>query len=103
MRENRSNIFFFVRPCPEQEAEDMRAALAHEPMRRIFRRLLASSNVMGPSFAADDKSAAFNEGLRAVGLWLAARIERAAPGRVAALMRESGEELAAYTLSQRER
>ena len=97
---NGRNIFFFVRPCPEQEAEDMRAALSHEPVRRMFRRMLAASNVMGSSLAADGHNTAFNEGVRAVGLWLAARVESAAPGQTAALMRESAEEHIAYRVEK---
>jgi hypothetical protein len=84
--------FFYVAPSVEQEVEDMRAALRHGNTRRIFRRLLSASNVMGISKAVDPESTAYNEGVRAVGLWLATRIENAAPGEFAALMRESGEE-----------
>lgn len=95
--------FFFVPPSPDMEREDFRAALRHPQTRRIFRRLLASSNIMGPSLAVDGQNTAYNEGLRAVGLWLALKIETAAPGEVAALMQESGDDLMAHNLSHREK
>lgn len=101
-RENRAG-FFFVPPSSDLEKEDFKAALRHPQTRRIFRRLLASGNVMGPSLAMDGRNTAYNEGLRAVGLWLAVKIETASPGDVAALMKESGEDLMAYNLSHGEK
>lgn len=83
---------FFVEPDARRLKEDMRAALTHENTRRVFRRLLAWSNVMGQSWQKDAGATAYNEGLRAVGLWLAQHIEQAQPGELAALMRESAEE-----------
>ena len=83
---------FFVEPDARRQKQDMRAALNHENSRRVFRRLLAWSNVMGQSWNRDSGAAAYNEGLRAVGLWLAQNIEEAAPGELAQLMRESAEE-----------
>lgn len=94
--------FFFVRPDAAQEKTDFKAALGNENTRRIFRLVLGVSNALGPSHARDEHSTEYNEGLRAVGLWLAAKIEQAAPGQVAALMRESGEDLAAYQAAKRE-
>lgn len=87
---------FFVEPDARRHKADMRAALRHENTRRVFRRLLAWSNVMGQSWSKDAGAAAYNEGLRAVGLWLAQQIETAAPGELAALMRESAEEFQAW-------
>ena len=87
---------FFVTPDAQRHVDDMRAALRHENTRRVFRRLLAWSNVMGQSWRTDAGAAAYNEGLRAVGLWLAQQIETAAPGELAALMRDSAEEFQAW-------
>lgn len=96
MSQEQGVTFFFVRPDAEQEKTDFKTALGNENTRRIFRLVLGVSNALGPSYARDGHSTEYNEGLRAVGLWLAAKIEQAAPGQVAALMRESGEEYAAY-------
>ncbi|MDR1490661.1 MAG: hypothetical protein LBS65_09325 [Desulfovibrio sp.] len=97
-KETGAGYFFFVAPSVEQETEDLRSALKYPPMRRIFRRLLAVGNVLGPSKALDRESTEYNEGIRAVGLWLAARIEKAAPGELAALLRESGEDRISATM-----
>jgi hypothetical protein len=80
--------FFFVPADPEQEAEDLRLSLKHAAARRVFRRLLAWSNVMGLSRGEGNGTTDYNEGLRAVGLLLAAKIETAAPGEIARLMAE---------------
>lgn len=97
---NRGVPFFFVEGDAARECEDFRAALKNTNMRRIFRSLLSVSRVMGPSLGSSEQATAYNEGLRAVGMWLAARIETAAPGEVAALMRESAEEFLLYTAKQ---
>ncbi|MBE6441474.1 MAG: hypothetical protein E7022_03960 [Desulfovibrio desulfuricans] len=96
-------FFFFVRPDAEQEESDFKAALGNENARRIFRLILSVSRAMGPSYARGGRSTEYNEGLRAVGLWLAAKIEKAAPGQVAALLRESGEDFAAYMAARKEK
>jgi hypothetical protein len=88
--------FFFVSPNEDQEKQDFLGALANENTRRVFRLLLGVSNALGPSYAQDAHSTEYNEGLRAVGLWLAAKIEKAAPGQLAALMRESADDYAAF-------
>ncbi|MDR2800870.1 MAG: hypothetical protein LBB52_06350 [Desulfovibrio sp.] len=93
--------FFFVPPSPEQEREDFRAALKHANTRRIFRRLLNVGNAMGPSKALGEGNTEYNEGIRALALWLAGKIENAAPGEFAALMRESGEERIAWNAAQK--
>ena len=95
--------FFFVNPDEEQEKQDFLGALANENARRVFRLLLGVSNALGPSYAQDAHSTEYNEGLRAVGLWLAAKIEKSAPGQVAALMRESGEDYAAFMAARKEK
>lgn len=82
--------FFFVPESEEQEREDLRAMLRLPAGRRMFRRLLSAGNVMGPSMGKDERGTEYNEGLRALGLWLATKIETAAPGDVARLMQESG-------------
>ena len=91
-----SVTFFFVSPDEEQEKQDFLGALANENTRRVFRLLLSVSNALGPSYAQEGHSTEYNEGLRAVGLWLAAKIEAAAPGQIAALMRESTDDYAAF-------
>ena len=91
-----SVTFFFVSPDEEQEKQDFLGALANENTRRVFRLLLSVSNVLGPSYAQERHSTEYNEGLRAVGLWLAAKIEKAAPGQIAALIRESADDYAAF-------
>ena len=88
--------FFFVNPDEEQEKQDFLGALANENTRRVFRLLLSVSNALGPSYSQEGHSTEYNEGLRAVGLWLAAKIEKAAPGQIAALMRESADDYAAF-------
>ena len=87
---------FFVAPDAARHREDMRAALTHTNTRRVFRRLLAWSNVLGQSWQKDAGATAYNEGLRAVGLWLAQLVEDASPGELAALLRESAEEFQAW-------
>lgn len=84
--------FFFVGTDAECQKQDMLAALRHENTRRVFRRLLSWCNVMGQSWQSEASCTAYNEGLRAVGLWLAGQIEAAMPGEMARLMRESAEE-----------
>ena len=81
--------FFYVPESAEQELEDIRVLLRLPGGRRIVRRLLSAGNVLGPSMGKDSRGTEYNEGLRAVGLWLAAKIETAAPGDVARLMQES--------------
>ena len=82
--------FFFVRTSQEQEAEDLRAVLKLPSGRRLCRRLLAIGNVLEASMGKDRQTTEYSEGMRAVGLWLAGRIEMAAPGEFARLMIESG-------------
>ncbi len=82
--------FFFVPASDEQELEDLRAVLRLPAGRRMIRRLLSVGNVMGVSFGKDDRSTEYNEGIRGAGLWLATKIETAAPGEIARLMQESG-------------
>ena len=81
--------FFFVPAEEPQELEDLRAVLKLPSGRRVFRRLLDAGNVFGASMAAEGRSTEYNEGLRAVGLWLANRIEIALPGEIARLLAES--------------
>lgn len=81
--------FFLVPASADQANEDMRAALRIPAARRMFRRLLSASRVLGVSFGNDARSTEYNEGVRAVGLWLAAAIETAEPGGLAGLMLES--------------
>lgn len=82
--------FLFVPPDEQQELEDLRAVLKLPAGRRFFRRLLSAGNVLGSSMAADTRTTEYNEGLRAVGLWMAKNIETATPGGLARLILESG-------------
>jgi hypothetical protein len=82
--------FFFVPPGEEQESDDLRVVLKLPAGRRLFRRLLTAGNVLGPSMGTEGRSTEYNEGLRAAGIWLATKIETAAPGELARLMLESG-------------
>lgn len=81
--------FFFVPGGDAQETEDLRQLLKMPAGRRLFRRLLSASNAMRFTFTADARSTDYNLGLQAVGLWLAAKIETAAPGEIPRLMLES--------------
>ena len=87
---------------PEQERDDYRAALRRPEVRRIFRSLLEASSVLGPSLGANEAFSAYNEGIRAVGLFLLAKIEDAAPGGTADLLRESAMDILAAKLAERE-
>ena len=52
-----------------------------------MRRVLEQSNILSPSYAAGDAlGTAYNEGLRAVGLWLKAEMDRAKPGSFARII-----------------
>jgi len=84
--------FFFVPADEQQELEDMRVMLKLSSGRRAFRRFLSAVNVIGSSMVMvnnEVKITEYNEGLRAVGIWLATKIETADPGAVARLMLES--------------
>lgn len=81
--------FFYVGMDEAQAAEDLRSVLRTAAGRRVLRRVLGKSNLMGSSFGGDNASTEFNEGLRRVGLWLAEKIETAAPGEFARLLAES--------------
>ena len=81
--------FFFVPESDEQEIEDLRLVLKHPAGRRLIRRLLSAGNALGTSMAADGHRTVYNEGLRAVGIWMATKIETAKPGMLAKLMIES--------------
>lgn len=59
---------------------DMVTALSSPEARRVLRRIVAQSNVLGVSYAQNDAyGTAFNEGLRTVGLWLKTEIDKADP------------------------
>lgn len=93
--------FFFVPFDEAQELEDLRFLLRLAPARRVFRRLLSAGNVMGPSMGATERGTEYNEGLRAAGLWLAAKIETSAPGDMARLMQESSNDKMAANAAAR--
>lgn len=96
------SLFFFVRPDAAQVRDDFRAALSAPNVRRVFRSLLSDCDIMG-GMGLDGTSLEYRQGKRDVGLRLAQQIESAMPGQVAALMRESGEEYAAFIAAQKEK
>ncbi len=74
----------------DQDREDLRAMLSAPEGRRVLRRILGATSFIAPSYAPGDALAtAYNEGLRAVGLWLFGEIENTAPGEFARLLLES--------------
>lgn len=81
--------FFYVPADEERELEDLRALLRLPGGRRLFRRLLSAGNAMNATMCAEARQTEYQEGRRAVGLWLATRLETAAPGELARLMLES--------------
>lgn len=74
-----------------QAMTDMRTVIEAPEGRRVLRRMLEQSNVLSPSYAAGDAlGTAYNEGLRAVGLWLKAEMEKAKPGSFARIISPDG-------------
>lgn len=70
-------------------ATDMLTALDSPEMRRVCMRVLHKSNLLQSSYTAGDShGTAFNEGLRAVGLWLKSEIDNADPEAFARLLSE---------------
>ena len=70
-------------------SKDLISVLGKAEGRRLVRRILEQSNAFGASYAkADALATAYNEGLRAVGLWLMHEINRADPEALGALLRE---------------
>ena len=68
---------------------DMLTALKSPEMRRILLRILRQSNLLLPSYAKGDALAtAFNEGLRAMGIYLKSEIDKADPDAFARLLNE---------------
>jgi hypothetical protein len=66
---------------------DMRAVLNLAAGRRVLGAVLQASNLLRPSYAPGDAlGTAYNEGLRAVGLWLKLEIDRADPEAFARLL-----------------
>jgi hypothetical protein len=93
--------FFFV-PTRGMEAQcDLRDAMRRPEMRRVLRRVLSASNYAGMSKSTTDDQTAFNEGMRAIGFWLAKELESAEAGAVATLMNESAKDLEAYKIKER--
>ena len=71
-----------------QDTMDMLTALKLPEARRIFLRLLKHSNLLQASYRENALSTAYNEGLRAVGLWLKKEIDRADAEAFARLLTE---------------
>ena len=70
-----------------QAMTDLRTVIEAPEGRRFLRRVLEQSNILSPSYAAGDAlGTAYNEGLRAVGLWLKAEMDRARPGSFTRIM-----------------
>ena len=62
----------------QQEQEDLKHLLSQPEGLRVLRRIVKQSGVLTSSYAVNDSLAtAHNEGLRSVGLWLLAEVERA--------------------------
>lgn len=60
-----------------QWESDLHAVAAEHAGQRVLRRILRQCNVHAASYAPGDALAtAYNEGLRAVGLWLAAELDK---------------------------
>jgi hypothetical protein len=58
----------------------MAFALSHAETRRILWRVLGQSNLLAPSYVPENSlGTVYNEGLRAVGLWLMGYVEATAP------------------------
>ena len=93
--------FFFVPGDEHEDLEDLRAVLRTVSGRRVIRRLLNKSNVLGVSFGGDAASTEFNEGLRRVGIWLVEKIEAAVPGELSKLMLESSNDKLAHSATQK--
>lgn len=72
-----------------QATTDMITALKQAETRRVLKRILQKSNLLRPSYAVGDAlGTAFNEGLRAVGIYLKTEIDRADPEAFARLITE---------------
>ena len=70
-----------------QAATDLRTVIEAPEGRRFLRRVLEQSNILSPSYAAGDAlGTAYNEGLRAVGLWLKSEMDKARPGSFARII-----------------
>ena len=72
---------------------DMLTALKSPEMRRVLLRLLVHSNIMQASYRENALATAYNEGLRAVGLWLKKEIDKADPEAFARLLTERRKEV----------
>jgi hypothetical protein len=59
------------------QVSDMLMCLQSAECRRVFRRLLVESMLEQGAFNSDPTKTAYNEGLRALGLWLKHEIEAA--------------------------
>ena len=70
-----------------QVMTDMRTVIEAPEGRRVLRRILEQSNILSPSYAAGDAlGTAYNEGLRAVGLWLKVEMDKSRPGSFARII-----------------
>lgn len=69
--------------------DDLREALSSKACRRVLQRVLNQSRPLAPSYAPTDPLAtAYNEGLRALGLWFLTEVEKAAPGQGVELLQQ---------------
>ena len=74
-----------------QIVTDMVTALNSAEMRRVLLRILVRSNLMQASYRESALATAYNEGLRAVGLWLKQEIDKADPEAFARLLTEKAD------------
>ena len=72
-----------------QELEDVRCVLSTPEGKRFIARLIDHTLLLGQSYAPGDPYAtAYNEGLRRVGIFIAAECQAAQPGTLAKLFTE---------------
>ena len=74
-------------------ASDMLTALKVPEVRRVFLRIFAHSNILQASYRKDAMDTAYNEGLRAMGLYLKKEIDKADPEAFARLLTERRKEV----------
>ncbi|UQZ90843.1 hypothetical protein C4J81_17160 [Deltaproteobacteria bacterium Smac51] len=72
----------------ENTESDFRKLLKRPEGRRVLLLILRQSGLMAPSFSVDMHSTAYNEGLRAMGIWLKNIIDQIDPAAFARMLAE---------------